>query len=685
MTGNEMAAMDRRRELLRRRLAGNGVAARAPEVLPRVAPGERRPLAPGQRRMWFLQTKDPADTTLNICVAHRMVGDLDESKLRDAFAAVIDRHDVLRTTYAVDGGGEPYQSFEDTVEMPWRTVDLSNTPMNLRDAEIRAIAGSESGRPFDLAAELPLRVTLIRLDKSEFLLILVVHHICWDDSSWEVFFGDLNSHYNGHQLLGQAPQFAVVGLSSELPSETDIEYWRKTLLPLPEAVELPGPSATKPSRMARRRSVALPERLISRVESFARTHATSPFMVFLAGFGVLTHRYTGAKDFLVAIPVTERKANAEKAIGYFGNTLLLRIEVDPADTFDSYVASVREVCLGAFGHQDLGIDRVVREVNPSRTIGRDGLDALVRLGFSMRSDSGGYQLAGVETTAVDIGANSAQLPLSVAIVADSVGTLLEFEYQPDAVPEWVIGQLFVHFERLLTDGVTHPRQKIAQLELVGADERVSLLAQSHGEIVGVPATTIVSVLESACAIYPDAAAMASDTAELTYTELHQRSNRLARWLIAQGVGTEDVVALRMATSAEFVVAMLAVLKSGAAYMPIDPGLPAERIEYLMSDAKPQMVFGVSEIVVAERDAANLATSDIADIDRVRPLRPDNLAYVIYTSGSTGWPKGVAVSHRAIAEHVVSFTAEWSMTPEDRMLQSTSVSFDASLEIGRAHV
>lgn len=628
--------------------------------------------------MWFLQTKDPADTTLNICVAHRMVGALDESKLRNAFAAVIDRHDILRTTYGVDGEGEPYQLFMDAVEVPWRTVDLSATSADLRDAEVHAIAGRESGRPFDLAGELPLRVTLVRLDEGQFLLILVVHHICWDDSSWEVFFGDLNSHYNGHQLPGEAPQFAVVGMFSELPSETGVEYWRNALRPLPEPLELPGPPSAKPSRSARRRAVALPESLINRVEGFAREHAASPFMVFLASFGVLMHRYTGAKDFLVAIPVTERKANAEKAIGYFGNTLLLRTPVDPAGTFASYVASVREVCLGAFGHQDVGIDHIVREVNPTRTTGRDGLDALVSLGFSMRSDSGGYQLERVETTQVDLAADSAQLPLSMAIVADPTGALVEFEYQSDAMPEWLIGQLFAHFERLLDDGTAHPHQRIGQLELFGAAERASLLAQSHGELVAVPPTTIVAVLESACAAHPDAIAMASDTAELTYSELHQRSNRLARWLIAQGVGTEDVIALRMTTSVEFVVAMFAVLKSGAAYMPIDPGLPAERIEYLMSDAGPHMVFGAHEIDAAERDAANLGTSAITETDRVRPLLPDNLAYVIYTSGSTGRPKGVAVSHRAIAEHVVSFTAEWSMTPQDRMLQSTSVSFDASL-------
>ncbi|WP_078353896.1 non-ribosomal peptide synthetase [Mycobacteroides chelonae] len=678
MTGGEMNAMDRRRELLRKRLADSGVSTQTADAHPRVQAGEHRPLAPGQRRMWFVQTKDSADTTLNVCVAHRLEGALIESRLRDAFAAVIDRHDILRTTYGRDGAGEPYQVFADGVELPWRTVDQSGVPADQRDAEVQALVNRECGHPFDLTSELPLRITLVRCNDHEFLLVLVVHHVCWDDSSWEVFFGDLNSYYNGHQLQGQAPQFAVVGMSTELPSDADFEYWRNALTPLPEPLELPGQATVEASRAALRHKVALPESVVSQVEGFAREHAASPFMVFLAGFGALMHRYTAAQDFLVAIPVTERKANAENVIGYFGNTLLLRTTAEAEDTFASYVASVRDVCLGAFRHQEVGIDRVVREINPSRAVGRDGLEALVSLGFSMRSDSSGYQLEGVRATALEFGANSAQLPLSMAIVADPSGTMVELEYQPDAVPDWLIAQLLTHFERLLDGGTANPHMALSQLDIFGEDERAVLLAHSRGVVAPVEATTIVEVLETACVASPDTIALASDTIEMTYRELHGRANRLARWLIGQGVGTEDVVALRMTTSVEFIVAMFAVLKAGAAYMPIDPGLPEERIEYLISDANPHMAFGVPEIVAAEREAEGLADSVITDSERVRPLRPDNLAYIIYTSGSTGQPKGVAVSHRAIAEHIVSFTAEWSMTAQDRMLQSTSVSFDASL-------
>lgn len=678
MTGDQLSALDRRRELLRRRLAESGVAAQAVESAPRVQAGERRGLAPGQRRMWFMQTKDPADTSLNICVAHRMRGALDQTRLRDAVAAVIRRHDVLRTVYGVDSAGEPYQLFVEEFEVPWTAVDLTDLTGDAQDRQVRALADSEFGRPFDLAADRPLRVTLLRLGAEDFVVLLVVHHICWDDNSWEVFFAELSEYYHGRPVQGEAPQFMVVSADTEPSSDADLTYWRRALTPLPDPLELPGAASTYSSRAARRLAVPMPAETAARIEEFAREHSATPFMVLLAAFGVLVHRYTGSRDFVTAIPVAERKSNAEKAIGYFGNTLLLRTAVNPDDSFASHVAAVREVCLDAFGHQNVGIDEVVREVNPSRSTGHDGMDELVRLGFSMRKDASGYRLEGVDVTQLDLAAVSAQLPLSLAIATESSGTIVEFEYQTDVLPQWLVGQLLVHYQRLLADGLSRPEETLARLELFDAEEHSALLDQSHGVLTRPSAATLVDLLDAAARATPEALAVVSDDLELTYELLQQRSNRFARWLVAQGAGTEDVIALQMSTSVEFIVAMLGVLKSGAAYMPIDPALPEERIEYLIADAKPRIVMRPQEFRVAEAAATGLVDAPITDADRLRPLLPDNLAYVIYTSGSTGRPKGVAVAHAAIVEHVVSFTAEWSMTADDRMLQSTSVSFDASL-------
>ena len=673
MADEAKTLQQRRRELLRRRIAESGLTAGQSAQTRTVCAGERYPLSAGQRRIWFLQAMDPTDTTLNICVGYRLTGGLDEARLRAAFAEVVARHAILRTTYGVDTEGEPYQIFADDVEIAWQVCELT-------DQEVDARARDEFGRPFDLQTELPIRITLIRTGTDEFVLLLVVHHICWDDDSWAVFFDDLGAAYR-QQLSGQAPQFVAVEVlgSSAEPTMSDVGYWADTLRPAPEPLQLPGVGASHQSRRAERRTRALPAELFSRVEDFARARSASPFMVLLAAFGVLVRRYTGAPDFLISVPVTERGAAAEGAIGYFGNTLLLRIAARSQDTFTSFVDAARETCLNGFAHQSVGIDRVVREVNPER-IGHDGMDQLVRLGFSMRKSTGGFALDGVTVRQLELGAVTAHLPLALAIVLDPGAAFVEFEYQTQ-LSSALVDQMLAHYVQLLDNALASPARRLASLDMLGTGARAGVLAQSHGELVATPATTMVAMLEAAASETtgtPDAVALVSDEAELTYAELHGRANRLARWLIGQGFGADDIVGLRMTTSIEFIVAMLAILKAGAAYLPIDPAYPDDRIEYLVTDARPRTVIRRQEFDAAEQAAAQLSDAALSDADRLSPLHPEQLAYVIYTSGSTGQPKGVAVSHHAIAEHVDGFIAEWSMTAEDRLLQSSSVSFDASL-------
>ncbi|HET9874867.1 MAG TPA: amino acid adenylation domain-containing protein, partial [Mycobacterium sp.] len=671
---------DRRRDLLRRRIAQSGVVPRAAKGRPDIRAGERYPLSTGQRRMWFLQTLDPTDCTSNICVAYRLRGALDEASLRRSVGEVVARHAILRTTYGVDSSGEPYQKFRDDVEISWQLHDLSDLPEADRDPQVEELTRREFGRPFQLAGEIPLRITLVRTGADDFVLVLVVHHICWDDDCWDVFFPELSAAYNGDQPNGPAPQYAaveVLGISAE-PAETDVDYWRNTLRPIPDPVQLPGAPVENPSRHADRRTRSLPAELFRRVEDFARGRSATPFMVLLAAFGMLIRRYTGASEFVVAVPVTERSAAAGTAIGYFGNTLLLRIDTTSPDTFTALVDAVRQTCLGGFAHQSVGIDRVVSEANPARTPGRDGMDTLVRLGFSMRKSVRGLMLDGVEAQQLELGAVSAPVPLALAIVLEPHGASVEFEYQTDVLADALIEQMSTHYPQLLDSALRDPGRRLAGLDMLGAAERADLLEASHGELIATPASTIVAMLESAAAAAPDSIAVVAGDAQLSYAELHRRANRLARWLIGNGTGPEDVIGLCMGASIEFVVAASAVLKAGAAYLPIDPAYPADRIEYLVADSKPRMVIGRREFDAALEAAAQLSDDTVTDADRVRPLRPENLAYVIYTSGSTGRPKGVAVAHAAIAEHVHGFIAEWSMTAQDRLLQSSSVSFDASV-------
>lgn len=666
---------ERRRELLRQRIAQSGLATAESAQRTVISAGERYGLSAGQRRMWFVQAMNPSDATLNICVAYQVTGALDEARLRAAFATVVARHAILRTTYGVDSDGEPYQVFRDDVDLPWQVRDVPGERQ-----QIDALARSEFGKPFDLTSELPLRMTLVRSAPGEFVLLLVAHHICWDDDCWAVFFGELSAAYDSALTGAEPPQYIAVEVVDRSPdvAEADVDYWRSTLSPVPDPLELPGGAAPNPSTGAAHRTATLPADLSIRLEGFAREHSATPFMVLLAAYGALVRRYTGAADFLVSVPVTERRAATEGAIGYFGNTLLLRIRVRPEDTFTSLVDSVRDTCLEAFAHQSVGLDRVVRELNPERSAGHDGMDRLVRLGFSMRKSVTGLQFAGVTTRQLELGAVSAPIPLALAVVLDPQGMSAEFEYQTDVLCDELVGQLLRHYRQLLTSALAEPGRRVNRLDLLEPGEWEAVLRQSHGVLVQRPASTAVAALETAAAATPDAVALVFEDIELSYAQLHDRANRLAHWLIGNGIGPDDIVGLRMTTSVDFVVAMFAVLKAGGAYLPIDPAFPRERIDYLLHDARPALVIGHDEFRKAEQEAAALSSAAPTDTDRRRPLRPEHLAYVIYTSGSTGQPKGVAVPHHAIAEHMAGFLEEWSLTATDRLLQTSSVSFDASV-------
>ncbi|MFC9892485.1 amino acid adenylation domain-containing protein [Nocardia sp. NPDC127579] len=673
---------ERRKLLLQQRMREQGVTAATPEPAPaNRAPGEPGPLSAAQRRMWFLQQLDPSDTTLNICVAYQLDGPLDTPRLRSAFETVVARHEVLRTRYHVGADGEPYQVSRPQAEFDWHEHDLTELAAGGREPRVTVLARREFARPFDLSADSPLRASLIRTAERTHVLVLTVHHIAWDDDSWPVFFAEISAAYRNERLPELRAQYVDVEVSGPGDREDSaaLEFWRGALTPLPERIELPNRPVSGPvSRNAARCVRALPPELMEQVSVIGRERSLTPFMVLLAGFQALIRRYTAATDFLVSVPVTERNAaGAQPLIGYFGNTLLIRASARGTETFTELLARARQSCLDAFANQQAGIDRVIAAVSPQRVAGSDALAQLVQLSFAVRRAANSFELPEIQARELELGSAVAQEPLGLMVVHDDTGARVEATYLVDELAEPLVAQLLDHYVQLLTSALADPDQRIRDLDLLGAD-RDTVLAQSSGARVEETVTTMVALFERQVAASPEHIALSSDTVELSYLALDRRANQLAHWLIRQGVGTEDLVALRLATSVEFVVATLAVLKAGAAYLPIDPAYPADRVRYLLDDARPALVLDETTLAEAEQAAAALPDRDPVDADRLRALHPANTAYVIYTSGSTGKPKGVPVPHDAIAEHLTGFTAEWALTPADRVLQSTSVSFDASL-------
>ena len=656
-----------RLELLRRKLSERGLRSSAQPQTESAVTG----LSDGQRRMWFVQMADPTGAILNISLSYRISGDLDVARLRDAVNAVARRHDVLRTTYHADTDGEPQLTVHDDLTPRWSEHDLSDLSDHARQLRLEVLAQREFSAPFDLGADAPLRIAVVRTGRDEHVMLLVAHHIAWDDGCWRVFFADLTRAYRGERLkpAASAPAQAVAAVDG------DLDYWRSVLADPPEPLELPGPngSAVPTNWRSQRTTLALSEQAADRVAALAKESGATPYMVLLAAFGALMHRYTHADDFLVATPVLNRGAGLEDVIGYYGNTVALRLRPQPRQTFRELVAHARDTAVGAFAHQQINLDRVVRELNPDR---RHGVERMTRVTFGARgADGEGFNPPGIACERAELRGQFTQLPLGFMVEFDApdAAVVVEAEYLVEVLDGSLVGQLLAHYAVLLDDALLNPDRPISELDVMGPADADWLRRVSAGEEFTTQATTLAALVEAQVARAPDGVAMVYEGRNYTYREVNESANRFAHWLIEQGIGAEDRVAVLLDRSPELVTTALGVMKAGAVYLPVDPTYPEDRLSFILSDSEPKLV-----LREAVGDLDRYAVDNPTDTDRVRPLRADSTAYLIYTSGSTGLPKGVPVPHRPVAEYFVWFKRDYQIDHSERLLQVASPSFDVSI-------
>lgn len=663
---------DARLELMRRRLAERGLASASGEPGQRDADAAGAPVDPtvlsdGQRRMWFVQSFDPSGVLLNICLSYRLDGVIDAARLHDALIAVARRHPILRTTYRADENGEPTATVHDDLTPGWTVHDLSEKSERARKLRLEVLAQREFGTAFDLGSDSPVRITLIKTGPSEHVMLLVAHHIAWDDGSWRVFFTDLTQAYSGAQLA-ETPRVPV----SEAPDgDADLAYWREVLAAPPEPLELPGPAGSVvPSGFRSQRStVRLSAETVRQVAALARDTGATPYMVLLAAFGALVHRYTHADDFLVATPVLNR--DTDETIGYYGNTVAMRLRPQATLGFRELVEATRDTAIGAFTHQRVNLDRVVAELNPDR---RHGAERMTRVSFGFREpDGGGFRPDGVTCERAELRGQHTQLPLGFMVELDAEGAVVEAEHLTEVLDADLAAQMLRHFAVLLDSALAEPDRPLAALDLFTAEDTEWLRSVSTGEQFDTPATTLAALVTEQAARTPDAIAVVYEGRHYSYREINESANRLAHWLIAQGIGTEDRVAVLLEKSPDLVITALGIVKAGAVYLPVDPTYPEDRLTYILSDSDPKTI--LREPVDG---LENYPVTDPTDAERIRPLRPDNTAYLIYTSGSTGLPKGVPVPHRPIAEYFVWFGGDYEVTEDERLLQVASQSFDVSI-------
>uniref|UniRef100_UPI00115501AA non-ribosomal peptide synthetase n=1 Tax=Mycobacterium lehmannii TaxID=2048550 RepID=UPI00115501AA len=654
---------DRRLELLRRKLAERGLRGE------NTSTGEQDGLSDGQRRMWFVQAADPTGAILNICLSYRLIGDLDAARLHDAVKAVAARHAALRTTYGVDEDGEPQPTVHDDLTPGWTVHDLTELSEHARRLRLEVLAQREFCAPFDLSTDSPLRLTVVRTAPDEHVMLLVAHHIAWDDGCWQVFFGDLTRAYAGEAL---AP--AVTPPSHALgPVDEDLDYWRETLADPPEPLELPGPngSAVPTNWRSQRLTLQLPDATVERVAALAKEAGATPYMVLLAAFGVLMQRYTHADDFLVAAPVLNRTAEVEDVIGYYGNTVALRLRPGAHESFRDVLAHARDTAVGAFAHQRVNLDRVVRELNPDR---RHGVERMTRVTFGARgADGQGFNPPGITCRRAELRGHLTQLPLGFMVEFDAPGIVVEAEYLVEILDAPLVRQLLEHYAVLLDDALQRPDLPVNELELMAPEDVEWLRRVSAGEEFDTDPSTMTALVEAQAARTPDAVAVVYEGRNYTYRELNESANRLAHWLIERGIGTEDRVAVLLDRSPELVITALGVIKAGAVYQPVDPTYPEDRLTFILSDSNPKLA--IREPIT---DLDRFPTTNPTDAERVRPLYPESTAYLIYTSGSTGLPKGVPVAHKPVAEYFVWFKGDYGIDDSERLLQVASPSFDVSI-------
>ncbi|MCZ7462168.1 non-ribosomal peptide synthetase [Streptomyces sp. WMMC940] len=661
---------------LAERLAADGSDASGARPAPvvRTRP-ERLPPSSAQQRLWVLYRVEGPSPTYNIPSAWSLTGDLDVEALRAAVHDLAGRHETLRTVFPEEGG-RAFQRVLDPggLRVPFAVEDVAPERLADRLAEAGAYG-------FELDREPPLRVHVFRTGEHEWTLLLLLHHIAGDEWSEAPLHRDLGVAYAA-RAAGRAPDWAPLSLQyadytlwqrQVLGDERDpgsraarqIAYWRQALDGLPEELALPAdrPRPAEASHRGGSADLSLDAELAADLHRLAREHGASVFMVLQAAVATLLTRLGAGHDIPIGSPVSGRTdAALEDLVGFFLNTLVLRTDTSGDPTFRELLARVRETDLSAFDHQDVPFERLVEVVNPERSLARHPLFQVMVVYLASGEEEA--DLFGMRSRRAEVAQTSAKFDLSFDFVerADGSGVDGVLEYSADLFDHATAQSFADRLRRVLRAVAADPDVTVGRVGILGDDERRRLAGGWHSRPLQPEPTTVPALFDACVRAWPGAPAVASDGVELTYARLDERSNRLARLLVGHGAGPERLVALALPRTAGFMEAVLAVHKSGAAYLPLDPDAPPERTAHVLADARPVLTVTTADLAAAlppgadrlvlddpttaERIAAQDA-APVTDAERTGPLNPRHPAYVIYTSGSTGRPKGVVVTHEAL--------------------------------------
>lgn len=671
----------------------------APPIVP-VSRDESLPLSYSQQRLWFLYQLEPSTSAYNIPTAVRLRGALDSAALARTMNEIVRRHEILRTYYGTIDD-KPVQFVGLPGDMALELVDFSELPESERESSMVRLAAKEACRPFDLTRGPLLRACLMRLGPEEHVLVVTVHHIVSDGWSQGVLVREVGALYEAFtegresplvELPVQYADFARLQRNWLAGDVLDkhLDYWRRQLAgPLP-VLELPA-DRPRPEVQSFRGSTLtahLPASLRDSLNTICRREGLTLFMLLLAAFKVLLHRYTGQDDIVIGAPIANRnRVEIEGLIGFFVNTLVLRTDLSGDPDFLELLARVRKVTLEAYAHQDMPFELLVEDLQPERDLSRNPLfQVMFQLENTPKEE---LPLPGLTLSAVDIEGVASQFDLSVDVVESESGMSITAEYSTDLFEAATIRRFLDRWRVLLEGIAAEPARRLSKLPLMDQLERRRVEVEWNETARNYQPGCVSELFEAQVERSPGSIAIVCGSARLTFAELNERANQLAHHLNAAGVGPEVPVAVMLERSTEMVVALLAILKSGGAYVPLDPSYPAPRLAFVLDDVQASLIVTQESllgsvpsqhhapVVCLDRDAAVIA-AELRENLRARSI-PDNLAYVIYTSGSTGLPKGVLVSNRSLSNLCLAVVEEYGLRASDRGLQFASFSFDVAGE------
>ncbi|WP_460318522.1 non-ribosomal peptide synthase/polyketide synthase [Pseudomonas ogarae] len=690
--------LDKRKLYLEKMLEEGVSPANLP--IPEVRSGfENIALSYAQERQWFLWQMDPHSSAYHIPNALRLKGPLDVPALERSFNALVERHESLRTTF-IERGEQAVQVIHPQMPLCVAVQALPAGSPASQDDSIKAFVEREIARPFDLRQGPLLRVSLLKIAEDDHVLVLIQHHIVADGWSMQVLVDELVRHYAadtaGESLV--LPELTVQYADYAIwqrhwleagERERQLAYWVQTLGGEQPVLELPFDHPRPPVQSFRgaRLDLNLPPQLGAALKQLAQRQGASLFMVLLASFQALLHRYSGQPQIRVGVPVANRnRVETEGLIGFFVNTQVLNAHVDGQLPFAHLLDQVKQSAMAAQAHQDLPFEQLIQALQPERSLSHSPIFQ-VMFNHQTSGDAQARQMhlpqLGIEDLVWE--GRTAQFDLTLGTYETEQGVAAELTYATDLFEAQTIERLAHHWQNLLQGIVDAPQQRIGELPLLDTDQQ-RLTQQDWRRVVEHgPAACVHQRIAEQARLTPDALALTIDGQTLTYGQLDARANQLAHRLLALGVTPDQRVGIAVERSVEMIVGLLAILKSGGAYVPLDPAYPEDRLAYMIQDSGIELLLTQARLQARLPIPATLRTlvldqpdAALQDAPRTCPavtLTAEHLAYVIYTSGSTGRPKGVMVRHGALSNFVTSMIAQPGLTASDRMLSLTTFSFD----------